>query len=69
MEVTLTAAPARLSLRPGTVTDVVAYNGQVPGPTLELREGDRVTVHFRNDLLEPTTIHWHGLHIPAAADG
>src|SRR5215207_8574357 len=69
VEFTLTAAPARLSLRPGAKSDVLAYNGQVPGPTLELREGDRVVVHFRNALSEPTTIHWHGLHIPASADG
>lgn len=69
VEVTLTAAPARLPLLPGHPTDVYAFNGRVPGPTLELREGDRVIVHFRNELPEPTTIHWHGLHIPADADG
>jgi len=51
------------------MTDVYAYNGQVPGPTIEVREGDRVVVHFRNELSVPTTVHWHGLHIPAAADG
>jgi FtsP/CotA-like multicopper oxidase with cupredoxin domain len=51
------------------MTNVYAYNGQVPGPTLEVREGDRVIVHFRNDLTVPTTVHWHGLHIPASSDG
>ena len=69
VEVTLTAAPGRLSLVPGTETDVFAYNGTVPGPTLELHEGDRVLIHFRNDLPEETTVHWHGLHIPWNADG
>jgi bilirubin oxidase len=69
VEVTLTAAPARLSLLPGRPTDVYAYNGSVPGPTLEAREGDRVVIHFRNELPESTTVHWHGLHIPAASDG
>ena len=69
VELTLTAAPTRLSLRPGDITDAYAYNGQVPGPTLELREGDRVVVHFRNALPEPSTIHWHGLHLPFTADG
>jgi bilirubin oxidase len=69
VEVSITAAPARLSLRPGVVTDVFAYNGQIPGPTLEVREGDHVIVHFQNKLNEPTTVHWHGLHIPADADG
>jgi FtsP/CotA-like multicopper oxidase with cupredoxin domain len=69
VELTLTAAPARLSLVRGKTTDVLAYNGQVPGPTLELREGDHVVIHFHNQLSEATTIHWHGLHIPAASDG
>ena len=69
VELTLTAAPARLSLVPGKLTDVFAFNGQVPGPTLEFREGDHVIIHFHNNLPEATTIHWHGLHIPATSDG
>ena len=69
VEVELTAAPARLSLVPGPETDVFAYNGTIPGPTLEVREGDRVIIRFRNDLPEETTVHWHGLHVPWQADG
>jgi FtsP/CotA-like multicopper oxidase with cupredoxin domain len=69
VELTLTAAPARLSLAPGGPADALAFNGRVPGPTLEFREGDHVVIHFHNNLAEPTTIHWHGLHIPASADG
>jgi bilirubin oxidase len=69
VEVSLVAAPARRSLVPGKRTEVYAYNGQVPGPTLEVREGDRVIVHFTNRLPEPTTVHWHGLHLPANMDG
>ncbi len=69
VEVTLIASPARLSLLPGTETDVFTYNGGVPGPTLEAREGDRVIVRFRNELPEQTTVHWHGLHVPVHADG
>jgi FtsP/CotA-like multicopper oxidase with cupredoxin domain len=69
VEVNLVAAPARLSLVPGTETDVYAYNGRVPGPTLEVREGDRVVIHFRNDLPEPTTVHWHGMRLPFDMDG
>ena len=69
VELTLTAAAQRLSLVPGVASDVYAYNGTVPGPTLELREGDRVVIHFRNDLPEETTVHWHGLQIPVDADG
>lgn len=69
VELSITAAPAKLQLVPGVTTEVLAYNGQVPGPTLELREGDHVVIHFHNRLSESTTIHWHGLHIPAAVDG
>jgi bilirubin oxidase len=69
VEVSLTAAPARLTLKPGVSTDAFAYNGTSPGPTLELTEGDRVIVHFRNDLPEPTTVHWHGIHLPVSQDG
>jgi FtsP/CotA-like multicopper oxidase with cupredoxin domain len=69
VEVTLTAAPARLSVLPGVTTDVFAYNGRVPGPTLEVHEGDRVVIHFHNELPETTTVHWHGLHLPADQDG
>ncbi|HSQ61110.1 MAG TPA: multicopper oxidase domain-containing protein, partial [Acidobacteriota bacterium] len=68
-EATLTAAPARLTLKPGVTSDVLAYNGSSPGPTLELIEGERVIIHFRNDLAEPSTIHWHGIHLPASQDG
>ena len=69
VEVSLAAEPTRLSLRPGSQTDVFAYNGSIPGPTLEVSEGDRVIVHFENKLSVPTTVHWHGLHIPFDSDG
>jgi FtsP/CotA-like multicopper oxidase with cupredoxin domain len=69
VEVKLTAAPARVSLIPGKMTDVFAYNGQTPGPTLDVHEGDKVIVHFTNELPEPTTVHWHGMHLPASEDG
>jgi FtsP/CotA-like multicopper oxidase with cupredoxin domain len=69
VEVILTAEPARLSLLPDQTTDVWAYNGRVPGPTLELREGDRVIIRFRNRLPEETTVHWHGLRLPFTSDG
>jgi FtsP/CotA-like multicopper oxidase with cupredoxin domain len=69
VEVELTASVVRLALEPGAPTEAFAFNGSVPGPTLDVHEGDRVIVHFRNDLPEPTTIHWHGLHIPADMDG
>jgi FtsP/CotA-like multicopper oxidase with cupredoxin domain len=41
----------------------------VPGPLLDVEQGQRVVVHFKNELPEGTTIHWHGLPVPNASDG
>lgn len=46
-----------------------AYNGQVPGPLLEVRQGSRVVVHFVNALELPSAVHWHGLRLENASDG
>ncbi|MCB9704099.1 MAG: multicopper oxidase family protein [Myxococcales bacterium] len=70
LEIDLVARPETLpiwSLTPPT--PVYTYDGGLPGPLLELSVGDRLIVHFRNELPEPTTIHWHGLRIDAAMDG
>jgi len=69
VEVNLRAALADLSFTPGQTTTVWTYNGQIPGPLIRAKAGDRVVVHFTNDLPEATTIHWHGLRIPVAMDG
>ncbi len=45
------------------------FNGQVPGPVLEAKQGVPLEIEFTNRLPEPTVIHWHGLRIPAAMDG
>ncbi len=45
------------------------YNGSVPGPTIEVNEGDRVRIHVTNRLPEGTSMHWHGLEVPPAMDG
>lgn len=50
-------------------TLAMAYNGQVPGPTLRVRRGQRVVVELDNALDVPTTIHWHGVRVPWAMDG
>ena len=49
--------------------DAWGYNGSIPGPTIEVQEGDRVRIHFTNNLPEPTTPHWHGLEVPQEQDG
>lgn len=46
-----------------------SYNGITPGPVLEARQGDTLVVRLTNRLDEPTTIHWHGLRLPAPMDG
>ncbi len=46
-----------------------AVNGSVPGPRLHWREGDTVTIAVTNHLRAPTSIHWHGVRVPAAMDG
>lgn len=50
-------------------TRMMAYNGSVPGPTIEANLGDWLIVHFVNLLKEPTTVHWHGVEMPARMDG
>jgi FtsP/CotA-like multicopper oxidase with cupredoxin domain len=56
-------------LLPGVETDAITFNGTVPGPTIRVTEGDTVEVEVRNELDEPTSIHWHGLHVPNDQDG
>jgi CopA family copper-resistance protein len=46
-----------------------AVNGSVPGPTLRWREGDTVTLAVTNRMKKPTSIHWHGVRVPADMDG
>jgi FtsP/CotA-like multicopper oxidase with cupredoxin domain len=53
----------------GRTTRVWAFNGQVPGPFIDARVGDVLEVRLTNRLPEPTTLHWHGLRLPAAMDG
>jgi FtsP/CotA-like multicopper oxidase with cupredoxin domain len=54
---------------PGVKVAAYAYNGQVPGPRLQVTEGERVRVNVTNRLPESTTVHWHGLVLPNAMDG
>ncbi|POZ64017.1 copper oxidase [Chromobacterium alticapitis] len=66
----LTAAPLNQPLLPGgKPTAFWAYNDSVPGPAIELYEGEALAVRFDNRLPQSTTVHWHGLPIPADQDG
>jgi FtsP/CotA-like multicopper oxidase with cupredoxin domain len=69
LEVNLEAKIADVEFLPGKKTPAWTYNGGVPGPLLRAKVGDRVIVHFKNSLPEPTSIHWHGLRVPNEMDG
>lgn len=47
----------------------IGYNGASPGPVLRFKEGEEVTINVTNNLLESTSIHWHGLILPYQQDG
>ena len=84
VEIELRAAAGEASILPGAATRVWKFTGRLIkgppgslqpvadsflGPTLRLQTGQRVRVKFRNDLREPTIVHWHGIDMPAAMDG
>ena len=65
----LVAQPVVREIAPGMQANLWGYNGQSPGPTIEVVEGDRVRVFVTNKLPEHTTIHWHGQRLPNGMDG
>ncbi len=70
VEVVLVAKESKVRFKKGgKKTRVYTYNGSIPGPTIEANLGDRLIVHFYNKLPEPTTVHWHGVELPANMDG
>jgi FtsP/CotA-like multicopper oxidase with cupredoxin domain len=65
----ITAEEIQWEVEPGRKVKAWAYNGQVPGPQIRVREGDRVRVNLTNKLPESTAIHFHGLELPNDQDG
>ncbi|MES2957087.1 MAG: copper oxidase [Pseudomonadota bacterium] len=65
----LVAEPVVREMAPGFKAHLWGYNGQSPGPTIEVVEGDRVRLFVTNRLPEHTTIHWHGQRLPNGMDG
>ena len=65
----LTVAEGSREFVPGKRTPTAGVNGPFLGPTLRLRRGEDVDLIVRNDLDEMTTMHWHGMHVPARMDG
>ena len=66
LELVASATPGTL---PGGPATLLTYNGRSPGPLLEVNAGDQVRLRLRNDLQEPTNLHFHGLHIPPTGTG
>ncbi len=65
----LVAEPVVRELAPGCSAHLWGYNGQSPGPTIEVVEGDRVRIYVTNRLPEHTSMHWHGQRLPNGMDG
>ncbi len=65
----LVAEPVVREMTPGFNANLWGYNGQSPGPTLEVVEGDRVRIFVTNRLPEHHAVHWHGQRLPNGMDG
>jgi FtsP/CotA-like multicopper oxidase with cupredoxin domain len=65
----LVAEPVVREMAPGFNAHLWGYNGQSPGPTIEVVEGDRVRIFVTNKLGELTSVHWHGQRLPNGMDG
>ena len=66
---TLVAQRANKTMLPGTSTEFWTYNARVPGPLIDVFEGDTVRIRLENQLSQETTVHWHGLPVPPDQDG
>ena len=69
VEVDITAKLAEVEVAPGRTVRAWTYNGGIPGPLIRAKVGNRLIVHFTNELDAPTTIHWHGVRVPIEMDG
>lgn len=84
IEFILRAVPGEAAILPGPKTPVLTLRGELLkgephnlrrlndsylGPIIDVRRGQRLRIHFINELDEPSILHWHGLHVPEAADG
>jgi FtsP/CotA-like multicopper oxidase with cupredoxin domain len=65
----LTAREIQWQVSPDLQVKAMAYNDQVPGPQIRVREGDRVRVILHNELTQSTAIHFHGMELPNDMDG
>lgn len=69
VEIDLTTKVARVAIGPNQSVEAWTYDGDLPGPLIRTKVGDRLIVHFKNALPQPTTVHWHGIRVPIHMDG
>ncbi len=65
----LTAHVFKRQIAPDKTIDVWGFNGSAPGPTIQVTQGDKVRVIFKNELPEPSSLHWHGFEDQIGFDG
>ncbi|HEX2779754.1 MAG TPA: copper oxidase [Gemmatimonadaceae bacterium] len=65
----ITVRKIQWETEPGKTVEAWAYNDQVPGPQIRVREGDRVRMVVKNELPESTVVHFHGVELPNDQDG
>ncbi|MGB6684167.1 MAG: copper oxidase [Candidatus Acidiferrum sp.] len=65
----LIAEPVKRKIAPFKTIEAWGYNGSLPGPTIQVQQGERVRVILENKLPEATSVHWHGLEVPIEQDG
>jgi manganese oxidase len=65
----LRCTPVKQEFLPGKYMNVWGFNNNMPGPTIEVFQGDRIRIIVHNELPEPTSVHWHGLELPVEFDG
>lgn len=68
-ELTAKKTKVKLAGPNGPASDLWGYDGRVPGPIIRVKRGDTLRIRFRNELDEPTSVHWHGIRIENAMDG
>ena len=66
---TLTASNVKWEVSKGQFVDAMAFNGQIPGPQIDVSYGDHIRFVVENQLDQPTVVHFHGMTVPNAMDG
>jgi FtsP/CotA-like multicopper oxidase with cupredoxin domain len=65
----LEASEFNWNIAPGKTIRAWGFNNQLPGPVIKAKKGETVAITVKNNLTEPTIIHWHGIRLPASMDG